>query len=79
MAATTYFTSAGPKAGTIMHRGRRDEAMGVLEAPGKYPAIGLALSVGWDDRGRSLYRLIVHKVELPGRSVVVDREFRPAG
>jgi hypothetical protein len=37
----------------------------------------MALGTGWDGEGRSLYRLIVHGAEVPGRCVV-DREFVPA-
>lgn len=72
-----YFTNIGPKPGPILHRHRQD-AIGVLESRENNSPIGMALGTGWDREGRSLYRLIVHGAEVPGRWVVVDREFRPA-
>jgi hypothetical protein len=40
--------------------------------------IGTALAAGRDAAGRALWTLNVHDAELPGRWLVVDREFRPA-
>jgi hypothetical protein len=41
-------------------------------------SIGVAISVGRDDAGRTLWELVVHDAIVPGRWVVVDREFHPA-
>jgi hypothetical protein len=41
--------------------------------------IDMALRVGRDDAGRALWALTVDGDDLPGRWVVVDREFQPAG
>ena len=38
----------------------------------------IALEVDWGEGGVSLWMLTVHGVELPGRWIVVGREFRPA-
>jgi hypothetical protein len=61
-------------------RFRRDsrEAIGVLQARDNHTPIGMALGTGWDERGVQLWRLIVQGAEVPGRWVVVDREFHPA-
>jgi hypothetical protein len=50
-----------------------------LESPDDHTLIGMALSVGWGEGGVSLWRLTVHGVEVPGRWIVVDREFWPEG
>jgi hypothetical protein len=72
-----YYTNVGPKSGPILHRDGHD-AIGVLQARDNHTPIGMALGTGWDDEGRLLYRLILYGAEVPGRWVVVDREFRPA-
>jgi hypothetical protein len=41
--------------------------------------IGLALAIGRSDEEVEVWELTVRGAELPGRWVVVDREFRPAG
>ena len=53
-------------------------AIGVLEALDKSMPIGMALCVGRDDVGRALWTLSIDGEDLPGRWVVVDREFQPA-
>jgi hypothetical protein len=35
------------------------------------------LPLGWDERGVAVWRMTVHGAEVPGRWIVVDREFRP--
>jgi hypothetical protein len=35
----------------------------------------MALEVGWGEGGVSLWKLTVHGAELPGRWIVVGREF----
>jgi hypothetical protein len=77
MADATYFTNIGPEKGPILWRDHHG-AIGVLSAPDNHMPIGMALENRWDDQGRQLYRLIVRKVELPGLSVVIDRQFVPA-
>jgi hypothetical protein len=73
-----YYTNIGPVQGPILHRhGPGYDAIGVLESPANHSPIGMALASSWDEQGRSIYRLIVHGVELPGRWIVVGREFWP--
>jgi hypothetical protein len=72
----SYFANAGPKTGPILWRDDY-EAIGVLEARADHMLIGTALLAGWGSGGAALWRLIVDDVELPGRWIVVGREFRP--
>jgi hypothetical protein len=61
----------------MLHGGWRD-AIIVTEAPDKAMPIGVALCVGHDSAGRSVWTLSVHGDDVPGRWVVVDREFHPS-
>jgi hypothetical protein len=72
-----YFANAGPEHGPLLS-GTVPGAIGVLEALDKPMPIGQALRVGHDDTGCALWELVVHDVIVPGRWVVVDREFQPA-
>jgi hypothetical protein len=58
---------------------RRDNygAIGVLEALEDHTPIGMTLGCGSGRGGVHLWRLIVHGVEVPGRWIVVGREFWP--
>jgi hypothetical protein len=67
-----YFTNIGP----ILWR-HGYGAIGVLESRDNHMPIGMALEVGWDEAGRSLWRLTIHGAELPGPWVVVDRQSHP--
>jgi hypothetical protein len=71
------FTDVGPKSGPYLHRDDLEAAFGVLQARHVHTYIGIALPVGWDEADRSLWRLTVHGAEVPGRRIVVHREFRP--
>ena len=72
-----YFTNVGPDRGPLLH-GTVPGAIGVLEDLDKPMPIDLALRVGRDDASRALWALTVDGDDLPGRWVVVDREFQPA-
>jgi hypothetical protein len=71
-----YFTNVGPDRGPLLH-GTVPGAIGVIEDLDKSMPIGMALRVGRDDAGRALWTLSIDGDDLPGRWVVVDREFRP--
>jgi hypothetical protein len=51
-------------------------AIGVLESPDKPMPIGMAFGVGRTDGDLELWQLVVHGEDVPGRSVIVNREFR---
>ena len=71
-----YFTNAGPDRGPLLY-GTVPGAIGVLEDLDKSMPIGMALRVGRDDAGRALWTLSIDGEDLPGRWVVIDREFQP--
>ncbi len=52
--------------------------IGVLETLDKFMPIGEAPCVTWNENGLAVWTLRMGKQELPGRWVIVDREFRPA-
>jgi hypothetical protein len=52
-------------------------SIGVLEAPDNHMPIGIAHCRTWDERGLAVWELTVRGENLPGRWVIVDREFRP--
>ena len=72
-----YFTDAGPFRGPLLHRIWPD-AIGVIEDLEKPIPVGMTLCVGRDDAGRALWALTVDSDDVPGRWVVIDREFQPA-
>lgn len=73
----SYFANIGPRSGPILGR-HCLIAMGVLEAPDARSPIGMAMAIGRGDDEVEVWELAVRSVEVPGRWVVVDREFRPA-
>jgi hypothetical protein len=72
-----YFTNVGPDRGPLLSDAVPG-AIGVIEALDQPMPVGMALCVGRDDAGRVLWTLFVHDADVPGRWVVVDREFHPA-
>jgi hypothetical protein len=76
MAPMPDVTNVGPQSDPIPWRDGYG-AIGVLRARDDHPPIGMAPETGWDEAGRSLWRLIVHGAEVPERWIVVGRESRP--
>jgi hypothetical protein len=72
----TYFTNVGPKSGPVRDRDNQG-AIGVLASPDNNMPIGMALGAGRTDDGLAIRRLTVRGAEVPGRWIIVDREFRP--
>jgi hypothetical protein len=72
-----YFTSFGPQSGVLTYSAALG-AIPVLLHPGALMPVGMALAAGRDAAGRALWTLSVHDGDLPGRWLVVDREFVPA-
>jgi hypothetical protein len=73
----SYYANIGPRSGPNLGR-HRLAAIGVLQSPDDRTPIGMALAVGRDDDEVEVWELTVRGVELPGRWVVVDRQFVPA-
>jgi hypothetical protein len=71
----TYFTNCDPESGPILDRDF-PLAIGVL-AEGELMPVGMALGAGGTDDGPAIWRLTVHGADVPGRWIIVDREFRP--
>jgi hypothetical protein len=70
-----YYASLGPPRGPLIH----NEALLALRVTRTWHGggtIGEAICVGRDAAGVALWVLTVGTVELPGRWVVIDREFR---
>ena len=53
-------------------------SIGVLEALDKFMPIGEASCRTHDENGLAVWTLRIGKEEIPGRWIIVDREFRPA-
>jgi hypothetical protein len=66
-----YISAAGP-----VRCGQVPGSIGVLDAPDKPMPIGMANCTGWDPAGLAVWRLTVEGADVPGRWVIVDREFR---
>jgi hypothetical protein len=52
-------------------------SIGVLQAPDRPMPIGEASCKTWDEKGLAVWTIRIGKQEIPGRWVIVDREFRP--
>jgi len=53
-------------------------SIGVLESPDKFMPIGEAHCLTWDQNGLAVWTLRIGKQEIPGRWVIIDREFGPS-
>jgi len=71
-----YFANAGPDRGPLLYCAAPD-AIGVLGALDQPMPIGTAMCVGRDAAGCALWELVIHDEIVPGRWIVIDREFRP--
>ena len=71
-----YFANVSEK-GPICY-GSVPCSIGVLEAPDKFMPIGEASCRTWDEKGIGVWALRIGRQEIPGRWIIVDREFRPA-
>ena len=69
-----YFANVGPVKGPLRYRDVPG-SIGVLEAPDNHTPIGQADCVMWDVEGRATWKLTIGGHELPGRFVIIDREF----
>ncbi len=73
---STYFahiSAAGP-----IRYGQVPGSIGVLEALDKFMPIGEASCRTHDENGLAVWTLRISKEEIPGRWIIVDREFKLA-
>ena len=68
----THISAAGP-----VRYGQVPGSIGVLKDLGKPMPIGMANCTGWDSAGLAVWILTVDGDDVPGRWVILDREFRP--
>jgi hypothetical protein len=74
VSAMEYFiniSASGP-----VRYGQLPGSIGVLEAPDKPMPIGMASAIGRTEGGLAVWGLNVDGANVPGRWVIVDREFR---
>jgi hypothetical protein len=64
-------TAVGP-----VRAGQFPFAIGVLESPDRFMPISTAFGIGRTDGGLELWELVVNGADVPGRWVIVNREFR---
>jgi hypothetical protein len=57
--------------------GQLPGSIGVLDSPDHPMPIGMACCIGWERAGLAVWRLMVEGDDVPGRWIIVDREFRP--
>jgi hypothetical protein len=66
-----HISAAGP----VRYR-QVPDAIGVLEALDQPMPIGMASEIGRTEGGLAVWRLTVRGADVPGRWVIIDREFR---
>ena len=70
-----YFSDVGPQSGLFLRRHARGRVIDVMSS--NRDRIGTAQPCGWDEEGAQFWKLVISGDILPGRFVVIDREFRP--
>ena len=71
-----YYASSGPAQGSYLWKDAA-AAIFVVRAPDKLMPIGVAMPIGPDGDGVTIWRLTIRDVEVSGLWVVIDREFKP--
>jgi hypothetical protein len=69
-----HVTDMGP-----VRYGRYPFSIGVLQAADNFMPFGMASQAGRTEDGLALWRLSENGADVPGRWVIVDREFRVTG
>jgi hypothetical protein len=72
-----YYTDVGPRSGPLLWRDH-SVAIDVLERPGDRDPIGTAMQVRGTPGGLAIWEITIRGKVVPGRWVVVGRQFRPA-
>jgi hypothetical protein len=74
VAGPKFFTNAGPRSGPILWR-EDCAAIDVLRGPDDLAPIGMAGPVGCTESGIAIWKIVLGSLELPGRWIVLGREF----
>jgi hypothetical protein len=69
---STFYSNFG---GSAICYGEVPGALGVLESPDSPMPIGIVFGAEWTVVGLALFRLQIHKADLPRRRVCQDRRF----
>ena len=72
-----YFSDVGPRTGPFLRRTVNGKVISVIGSRAPGTSIGRARPCGWDVEVAQLWKLTVNGAELPGRWIVINREFRP--
>ena len=70
-----YFARFGPQTGALLYSAALG-AIAVLEDPDGPTPIGVATCVRPNIKGHAVCTLNVHEADVPGRWIVIDREFK---
>jgi len=70
------FTSAGPRSGPILWR-EDHHPIHVLRGHSDYTPIGTARPVGRTESGIAIWEILIRGAVMPGRWIVLGREFLP--
>jgi hypothetical protein len=70
-----FFASVGPLVGPVRHDDT-PSIIDVFEALDAIMPVGIAVGAGRDADGVAVWRLTVHGDVVPGRWVILNREFR---
>src|SRR5689334_5611647 len=73
---TVHFTNAGPDSGPILWR-EGHHPIDVLEHRVDRTPIGTAHPVGHTEGGIAIWEIVIPREGVPGRWIVLDREFLP--
>jgi hypothetical protein len=69
-----YYTNAGPKSGPLLWADEHDP-IDVLLAPGDHTPIGTARPAVSTEGGIVIWQIVIRGVVMPGRWIVLGREF----
>jgi hypothetical protein len=73
-----YYAHAGPTTGPILWK-QLSHVISVVDEAGCHMPTGMALPLGWDNQGRTVWKLVMRSTgEVAGQWIAINREFKPA-
>jgi hypothetical protein len=76
VAGLGFFTHTGPRSGPILWRDDH-AAIDVVRNPDDFAPIGTARPAGRTESGIAIWEIVIGHMALPGRWIVLGREFMP--